>query len=97
MEPNIPQETSAEPGANLTMPMLVGGAVLAALVLGALYFYQRPIDSNNSRIDTSTETWMPAPSNSDDAAAIQAELEATNMSEFEQRMNADADASSSGI
>lgn len=86
-----------EPGANLTMPMLVGGALIAIVVIGALYLWQKPERASEGLSDVNSETWMPASTNSDDAAAIQAELEATSMTEFEQNMNADAEATASGL
>jgi len=47
--------------------------------------------------DGTSESWMPQSSASDEAAAIEAELQATNMSEFEQRMNADLEATNEGL
>lgn len=94
MEPN-----TQEPGANLTIPMLVGGAVLAILVLGGLYLWQQPAGTMESAYsDVDSESWMPAQAGgTDDAAEIEAELEATDMSAFENSMNADIDAAASSI
>ncbi|MHB1086826.1 MAG: hypothetical protein ACYCZ0_03710 [Minisyncoccota bacterium] len=93
MEPTTVQE----PGANLTMPMLIGGALIAIAVLAGLYLWQRPQVADETLSDVDSETWMPASSDSDDATAIQAELEATSMTQFEQNMNADAAAAASGL
>lgn len=93
MEPTTVQE----PGANLTMPMLIGGALVAIAILAGLYLWQSPQPADESLSDVDSETWMPASTDSDDAAAIQAELEATSMTQFEENMNADAEAAASGL
>ncbi len=93
MEPTTVQE----PGANLTMPMLIGGALIAIAILAGLYLWQSPRVAEETLSDVDSETWMPAASDSDDAAAIQAELEATSMTQFEQNMNTDAAAAASGL
>lgn len=77
--------------------MLIGGALVAIAVLAGLYLWQNPQAADESLSDVDSETWMPAASDSDDAAAIQAELEATSMTQFEQNMNADAAAAASGL
>lgn len=92
MHPSIEEQRGA-----VSMQTVAIGAV-ALIALGALvYFWPWMSSSPDAAYDTSNEAWMASSSNSDDAAAIQAELEATNMTEFEINMNADAEAAASGI
>lgn len=95
MEPT----TTQEPGSSLTVPMVLGLALIAMLVLGGLYFWQgEGATMESAYSDVDSESWMPAEAGgTDDAAEIQAELEATNMDAFEQHMNADAEAAASSI
>ncbi len=84
----------------MTRRSLIGGGILAVIVLGGIVFWQMPntIDSESSTMaDVDKEPWLPPSNNSDEAAAIQAELEATSMTEFENEMRADADASASSM
>ncbi len=87
-------------------PIVGAFIVIIILALGGLYFWgaqlnQEPEDTlpfiPGDDGMTGEETWLPSSSGSDDAAAIEAELEATNMNAFESEMNADLDATESSI
>src|SRR3989344_6209916 len=77
--------------------------VITLLALGGWYFWSILQERSSAELPfiqgdvtpTEEESWIQPTSNSDDAAAIEAELEAMNMDEFEQYMNADLDAASS--
>ncbi len=103
MEPTMNQENQVtrEPGSALTGPLLVGAAVLVVLILGGIYLSQMSDGSRatmeSTYSDVDSESWMPQTGGSDDAASIQAELEATSMAEFENNMNADAEAAASSL
>jgi hypothetical protein len=111
MEPNstdqnmTPAQAQASPGSSLTSPALIIGGVVAVAAIAALLLWQYPVGGkammDNSAMNQQSvaqESWMPATSgNSDDAASIQADLEATNMNDFESLMNADTQAAASGI
>lgn len=79
--------------------------VIALLALGGWYFWSVLKERPGAELpfiqgDVTAgeeESWAPPTSSSDDAATIEAELEAMNMSNFEQYMNADLDAASSQI
>ena len=72
------------------------------LVLGGWYFWSvlkerssdQPPFIPGDQAPVEEESWLPPSSNSDDASAIQAELEAMNMSDFELYMESDLEASS---
>lgn len=94
----MPQKTAGPAG-----PLVGTIIVIVLLVIGAVYFW---VQSSNTKApdlpfipgdESSAETWMPASSQSDDAASIQADLEATDMTAFEAQMNADAGAADSGL
>jgi len=110
--PNTPNQTPIQPQTEKASAGPIVGAIIVIIVLalGALYFWgaqlnqtpdQLPLiqddSSANVQQDVSNEAWIPPSSNSDDAAAIEAELQATDMSGFEQNMSADANAVSAGI
>lgn len=101
MEPSTtPSGTpTVEPGAQMSSPMYAAAIILAIIVIGGI-FYWKGTDSSreaNSIMSQTEETWQPATTNSDDAASIQAELEATDMKEFEDLMKADAESSASAL
>lgn len=84
-------------GAVSTQTAIIGGIALILVIAAIAYMWPMSSWTPEAAYDTSSETWMATSSTSDEAAAIQAELEATNMSDFEASMNADAEASASGI
>lgn len=91
-------DTVQEPGSNLKFPMLIGAAVVILFAVALLYFWPDVSVAPSYLSDSQQEeSWMPSSTGSDEAAAIQAELESTNMAEFENSMNADANAAASGI
>lgn len=92
MHPSLKEQHGA-----ISMQTVAIGAVALIALASVVYFWPSMTSSPDAAYDTSNEAWMAAPSNSDDAAAIQAELEATNMTEFETNMKADAEATASGI
>lgn len=79
--------------------------VIAVLALGAWYFWgsleQRPSDElpliPGDEMSVENESWAPATSNSDEAAAIEADFNAFDVDEFEAYMNADAEAAASQL
>ena len=100
----IPPAPSQQTPASSSLGPVIGAIiVILVLGLGALYFWgarlneQTPDDLPFIPGDGTSESWMPQSSASDEAAAIEAELQATNMSEFEQRMNADLEATNEGL
>jgi len=100
----IPPAPSQQTPASSSLGPVIGAIiVILVLGLGALYFWgarlneQTPDDLPFIPGDGTSESWMPPSSASDEAAAIEAELQATNMSEFEQRMNADLEATNEGL
>jgi hypothetical protein len=102
MEPTTSEENhvSQGPGPRLTGPLLIGAAAVVVLVLGGLYLWQSGATTGtmeSAYSDVDSESWMPRSGQGDDAASILAELEATNMAEFESNMNADAEASASSL
>ena len=100
---NTPQPASTPPSQSSSGPLVGIVIVIALLALGAFYFWQQSAQSGTPEMsyipgdDASSESWVPAGTGSDDAAALEAELEATNMAEFEALMNADANASESSL
>lgn len=85
-------------------PIIGAIIVIIVLGLGALYFWGARLNERAPDDlplipgdETAEESWMPPSSNSDEAEAIQAELEATNMSDFEAQMNADLNATESSL
>ena len=103
-ENTVPEKSSAGP--------LIGATIIiVVLALGAFYFWGAhlntvkkandglpliPAEGADTTSDANQE-WMPQDSSSDNAADIQADLEATDMSTFEQQMNADMEATNSGL
>jgi len=77
--------------------------VISLLALGALYFWGARLNGVPEELplipgdDASAESWAPQQSSSDEAAAIEADLNATNMTEFEQQMDADLNATESSL
>lgn len=83
--------------------------VVALLVIGALYFWGArlnqeaavipyiPDDSSAAMTPKTDTTWTPPQGTSDDAAAIEADLKATDMNGFDASMKADAAAANSSI
>ncbi len=94
-------QVSQGPGSSLTGPLLIGAAAVILLMFGGLYLWQGTSTSRDTMesaySDVDSESWMPQTGGNDDAASILAELEATNMAEFESNMNADAEASASSL
>lgn len=86
-------------------PVVGAIIVIIILVLGGLYFWGAQL--NNKTVDelpfiqgdeqSSMNTWLPSDNSSDEAAAIEADLQATNMDAFEQEMNADLSATESSF
>ena len=107
MEPNTSAEsntTAASVAAKSSSGPIIGTIVIITLiVIGGLYFWmQEPKDTmaNLPLIpgdSTADESWMPPATTSDEAAAIEAELNATNMDTFEAQTNADAAAASQSL
>lgn len=108
MEPNTPNESNnqgyAATSAKSSSGPIVGTIVIITLiVIGGLYFWmQEPKDKMADLPfipgdSTTDETWMPETSTSDEAAAIEAELSATNMDAFETQTKADATAASESL
>lgn len=95
---SIPQKPSS------AGPIIGTTIVIVLLALGALYFWGARL---NERVpeelpfipgdDSSAQSWAPQSSSSDEASAIEADLNATNMTEFEQQMNADLRATESNL
>jgi len=89
--------------ANSPGPIIGAVIVIVVLALGALYFWgarlnqEAPDELPFIPGDGTTESWMPPSSNSDEAATIEAELQATDMTGFEQQMNADLEATEAGL
>jgi len=83
-------------------PIIGTVIVIVLLVLGGWYFWsalkERPSNQPpfipGDQAPVEEESWLPPSLNSDDASAIQAELEAMNMSDFELYMESDLEASS---
>lgn len=97
--PQAPAEGGEKSGAG---PAIGAGIVIILLALGALYFWSentdrelRAVPTTADSAQTADESWQAPTGNSDDAAAIEAELAATDMNAFEQNMNADAEATNS--
>ena len=96
---------------NSAGPIIGTIIVIVLLALGALYFWgaqlnqQAPDDLPYIPGDESSMTdsrmaapdWIPPSSNSDEAAAIEADLQATDMNAFEQQTNADLEAANSEL
>ena len=90
--PPAPEKSSAGPIAGTVI-------VIVILALGALYFWGARLNEQTPEElpfipgdGSSAESWAPSTSNSDEAAAIEAELDATSMNDFEQQMDADLSA-----
>jgi hypothetical protein len=72
-------------------------------MLGGWYFWQQSNVESTADLplipgdEVSGEAWVPPTSNSDDAAAIETELEAMDMSSFEAMMNADVEATDAAL
>jgi len=104
MEPNmndsVPQQNPAVATASssMTKPVLVVGGIVAILVIAGIFLWNQPaqgtaMNTSGTNTPIAEESWMPATtSSSDDAAAIQADLQATNMNDFGSMMNTDAQA-----
>ncbi len=107
MEPNTPNESnnqgsSATSAKSSSGPLIGTIVIITLLVIGGLYFWmQEPKDKMADLPfipgDSGDEAWMPETSSSDEAAAIEAELSATNMNAFETQTNADATAASESL
>ena len=110
MEPNTPNESNTQGPSAASMPAksssgpVVGSIVIIVLlIIGGLYFWmQEPRDTMSyppfiPGDSTEDEAWMQAASSSDEATAIEAELNATNMDAFETQMNADATAAAESL
>ena len=105
--PYTPSQTtpvSPAPEKSSAGPIVGTIIVIVLLALGALYFWGARLNRETPDElpfipgdDSAAESWVPPSSNSDEAAAIEAELEATNMSEFEQQMDADLSAIESSL
>ncbi len=91
-------------------PVIGAVIVIIILALGGLYFWgaelnegpaeQLPFIPGDDGAVVESESdaaWLPPSNDSDDAAAIEAELEATNMSAFENETNADMSAAESSF
>lgn len=89
-------------------PVIGAIIVIIILALGGLYFWGAQL--NNKAADelpfipgddpsamNEEGAWMPLSSQSDEAAAIEADLQTTNMDAFEQQMNADLSATESSF
>lgn len=92
----------ASPAKNQSL--IIGAVVILALVLGGAFFMMKdngmvadPIGATSEAATASDESWLPQSSASDDAAAIEAELQATNMNAFESEINADTEATVQGL
>lgn len=110
MDENNTESTGAQGSESaIAGPAIGAGIIVVLLLAGALYFWsqnasreqaQLPFiegDSQSAEEKVAGEQWMPQSTNSDEAAAIQAELEATNMNAFEAGMSADAEATNSQL
>lgn len=78
--------------------------VVALLVIGALYFWGARLNEQQTPTpyipgDTAApeQAWLPPENTSDEAAAIEADLTATDMNSFDASMKADAAAAASSI
>ncbi len=104
-ENNTGDTATLKSGSAITGPAIGAGIIVILLLAGALYFWNQNASQEQAELPfiegdeqkLAGEQWMPQSSDSDEAAAIQAELEATNMSDFEQKMKADAEATNSQL
>ncbi|RJQ34897.1 hypothetical protein C4556_01270 [Candidatus Parcubacteria bacterium] len=100
--PIPPAPAQQAPASSSLGPVIGAIIVILVLGLGALYFWGAQLNEQPDELpfipgDGTSESWMPQSSGSDEAAAIEAELQATDMSAFEQQMNADLEATESGL
>jgi len=83
-------------------PMVGIIIVILLLAAGGYYFWQESAQSEVSEVpyipgDEVSESWQAESTGSDEAAAIEAELEATNMNEFEAATESDLEATNSSL
>ncbi|RJR12778.1 hypothetical protein C4585_03225 [Candidatus Parcubacteria bacterium] len=87
--------TSPAPEKSSAGPIIGAVIVIVILALGALYFWGAQLNEAPEELplipgDAPTgEEWAPSGSGSDEAAAIESDLDATDMAAFEAQMEAD--------
>lgn len=103
MNPQTPKAVEAGEKSGVG-PAMGAGIVIILLAIGALYFWSQQDDRTQPApaavagdAEAARESWQAPSGASDDAAAIEAELSATDMNAFEQSMNADAAAVNSQL
>lgn len=89
-----PPQTSPQPEKSSAGPIIGAVIVIVILALGALYFWGAQLNQEPEELplipgNASNEEWVPPTSSSDEAAAIESDLDATDMTEFEAQMEAD--------
>lgn len=92
-----PRSTSSLPEKSSAGPVIGAIIVIVILALGALYFWGAQLNQKPDALpfipdDNTGESWLPPTSHSDETAAIQSDLDATNMAEFEAQMRSDMEA-----
>ncbi len=105
MEPNTPIQQSPSPASttSATGPIIGAVIVIALIALAGAYVWMQGIGGTTKEVpyipsDTSADgSWMPPSNNSDEATAIEAELNATNMDAFDSQMKADINASAESL
>ncbi len=99
-QPPMPESTHSSSG-----PMIGIAIIVGLLAFGGYYFYTtqlpQPIETTptptTSEAAASSEAWQAPSGTSDDTAALQAELDATDMKAFDAEMNADISATQSDL
>lgn len=94
-----PTSPKTAPGAGPMVGIII---VILLLAAGGYYFLQESGQNEVSEVpyipgDEVSESWQAESTGSDEAAAIEAELEATNMNEFEAAMESDLEATNSSL
>jgi hypothetical protein len=96
MEPNNPNTGMQGSGNGSVGPVVALIIILAVIILGGLYFWGQRSENTNTDIygnqvnsgENSDEENLTGESSSDDTAAIEADLEATNTSDLDSELNA---------
>ena len=85
-EQNNVNMTNGEGGGSLG-PIIGGIVILVIIILGGLYFWGQRVNDSDAVIDGSAES-INMQSDSDAAAAIEADLDATDVENLDSEINA---------
>lgn len=108
-DPNTPPAPQPQPSSSASSaqkssmgPLFGVIIVIALLAVGGFYFWLQSAQNETPELpyipgDGASEDWQPATTNSDEAADIEADLEATNIGEFETLTEDDLEATDSSL